>query len=154
MHSKGQSDGVNHDVSQAETCGVDELVPDVDGPLTVSQVAELTGLSPHTLRWYERVGLLEGVTRGPSGHRQYRPTDLRRLTLLMRLRATGMPVSEMQRYAELVRAGTPTEPERMRLLETHRDRVLSHIADLHRDLEVVNRKIAGYRREEPSARPA
>lgn len=154
MHSKGQSDGVNPDASQAETCGVDELVPDVDGPLTVSQVAELTGLSPHTLRWYERVGLLEGVTRGPAGHRQYTRTDLVRLTLLMRLRATGMPVSEMQRYAELVRAGSPTEPERMQLLEAHRDRVLSHIADLRRDLAVVDSKIAGYRRGASSAKPA
>ncbi len=154
MHSKGQSDSVNPDPLQAETCGVDELVPNIDGPLTVSQVAELTGLSPHTLRWYERVGLLEGVTRGPSGHRQYTRTDLMRLTLLMRLRATGMPVSEMQRYAELVRSGSPTEPERMRLLEAHRDRVLSHIADLHRDLDVVERKITGYRQGASPSRSA
>lgn len=154
MHSKGQSGRVNDEAAEVETCGVDELTPDVDGPLTVSQVAALTGLSTHTLRWYERVGLLEGVTRDRSGHWQYTQTDLRRLVLLMRLRATGMPVSEMQRFAELVRAGAPTEPQRVELLEAHRDRVLSHIADLHRDLDVVNRKIAGYRRGLSSAVPA
>jgi DNA-binding transcriptional MerR regulator len=133
-----------NDEPDVETCGIDELVPDVDGPLTVSRVAELTGLSAHTLRWYERVGLLDGVARDSAGRRQYMPSNLRRLTLLMRLRATGMPVSEMQHYAQLAKAGDSTEPERKQLLEEHRDRVLGHIADLHRDLDVINRKIAGY----------
>jgi len=134
-----------NDEPDVETCGIDELVPDVDGPLTVSRVAELIGLSAHTLRWYERVGLLESVARDSAGHRQYTPSNLRRLTLLMRLRATGMPVSEMQHYTQLAKAGDSTEPERKQLLEEHRDRVLGHIADLHRDRDVINRKIAGYR---------
>ena len=136
---------MNDQAPGEETCGVDELIPDVDEPLTVGQVATLTGLSADTLRWYERVGLLEGVARDTSGRRQYTQVDLRRLVLLMRLRATGMPVSEMQRYAELARVGAVTDPQRRQLLEAHRDRVLSHIADLHRDLDVINRKIAGYR---------
>jgi DNA-binding transcriptional MerR regulator len=137
----------------APTCGVDELIPDVEGPLTVGQVAELTGLSAHTLRWYERVGLLR-VGRDASGYRQYTKVDLRRLTLLMRLRATGMPVSEMQRYAELLRSGDGTEQQRRELLEAHRDRVLAHIADLYRDLDVINSKIAGYQRSSAAAVPA
>jgi DNA-binding transcriptional MerR regulator len=135
------------------SCRVDEITPDVEGPLTVGQVAELTGLSAHTLRWYERVGLLR-VGRDGSGYRQYTKVDLRRLTLLMRLRATGMPVSEMQRYAELLRSGEPTEEQRVELLEAHRDRVLNHIADLYRDLDVINSKIAGYRRTLAPAVPA
>ncbi|MGH3487084.1 MAG: MerR family transcriptional regulator [Actinopolymorphaceae bacterium] len=145
---------MNDESPGKQTCGVDALTPDVDGPLTVGQVATLTGLSTHTLRWYERVGLLEGVARDQSGHRQYTHVDLRRLVLLLRLRATGMPVSEMLRYAELMRAGTPTELQRVELLEAHRDRVLSHIADLHRDLDVINSKIAGYRRGLSPAVPA
>lgn len=143
-----------NDAPDVETCGVDELTPEVDEPLTVGQVATLTGLSTHTLRWYERVGLLEGVARDGSGHRRYAQTDLRRLVLLMRLRATGMPVSEMLSYAELMRAEVPTELQRVELLEAHRDRVLSHIDDLHADLDVINRKIAGYRRGLPAAVPA
>lgn len=142
---------VNDHTPAVETCGVDEITPDVDGPLTVGQVAKLTGLTTHTLRWYEQVGLLKSVARDAAGHRQYTRTDLRWLVLLMRLRATGMPVSEMLRYAELVRADVPTESQRAELLEAHRDRVLSHIADLHRDLDVINRKIAGYRRPADSA---
>jgi DNA-binding transcriptional MerR regulator len=142
---------VNDESADVETCGVDELVPDVDGPLTVGQVATLTGLSTHTLRWYERVGLLGDVARDGSGHRQYTQTDLHRLVLLMRLRATGMPVNEMLRYAELVRVGAATEPQRRQLLEAHRERVLSHIDDLHRDLDIINRKISGYRRPQTPA---
>jgi DNA-binding transcriptional MerR regulator len=142
---------VNDQSSGEETCGVDELVPDVDEPLTVGQVAALTGLSADTLRWYERVGLLEGVARDPSGRRQYTQKDLRQLALLMRLRATGMPVSEMLRYAELAKVGAHTERQRRQLLEAHRDRVLNHIADLHRDLDVINRKIAGYRGSQATA---
>jgi DNA-binding transcriptional MerR regulator len=145
---------VNDQSPGEETCGVDELVPHIDEPLTVGQVATLTGLSADTLRWYERVGLLEGVARDTSGRRQYTQVDLRRLALLMRLRATGMPVSEMQRYAELARAGAVTDPQRRQLLEAHRDRVLNHIADLHRDLDVINRKIAGYRGSQAPAVPA
>lgn len=137
---------MNDESPDVETCGVAELTPNVDEPLTVGQVATLTGLSTHTLRWYERMGLLEGVARDRSGHRQYTQADLRWLVLCMRLRATGMPVSEMLRYAELVRAGTSTESQRLQLLEAHRDRVLTHIADLYRDLNVIDRKIAGYQR--------
>jgi DNA-binding transcriptional MerR regulator len=129
-----------------ENCGINELVPDVDEPLTVGQVADLTGLSVHTLRWYERVGLLDGVARDQSGYRRYTSADLRWLAMCMRLRATGMPVSEMLSYAELARSGPATETQRLELLEAHRDRVLAHIADLHRDLDVINRKIAGYQR--------
>ncbi|MGH8879715.1 MAG: MerR family transcriptional regulator [Stackebrandtia sp.] len=137
-----------------ETCGVAELTPDVDEPLSVGQAAELIGLSTHTLRWYERMGLLEDVARNRSGRRQYTRTDLKRLVMPMRLRATGMPVSEMQRYVELLRAGADTESQRMQLLEAHRERVLSHIADLHSDLDVINSKIAMYRRSLSPAPPA
>lgn len=142
---------VTYDTPNSGSCGVNDLVPDSEGPFTVGEVAALTGLSTHTLRWYERVGLVEGVARDQGGRRRYTRADLRWLVLLMRLRATGMPVSEMLRYAELVRSDVPTEHERMRLLEAHRDRVLAHIADLHRDLEVINTKIAGYRRSREPA---
>lgn len=146
MDSRRHAVGVTEPSPTTETCGIDELIPSVDEPLTVGQVAELTGLSVHTLRWYERVGLLDDVARDSSGHRRYTQRDMRWLAMFMRLRATGMPVSEMLAYAELARRGDATEMERLELLEAHRDRVLSHIADLYRDLDVINRKITGYRR--------
>lgn len=82
--------------------------------LTIQEVAERTALSPHTLRYYERVGLLEAPDRAASGHRRYGEGDLEWLTLLKRLRATGMPIREMRRYAELVRQGDESD---MRLVQ-------------------------------------
>lgn len=134
------------DHASNETCGVGEFAVDSEGPFSIGQVVELTGLSHDTLRWYEREGLLASVARDGAGRRQYTQVDLRRLLMLVRLRTTGMPVSEMQRYAALMQAGPSTDRERAELLEAHRDRVLSHIDDLQRDLEMINRKINSYRR--------
>ena len=72
---------------------------------TVGEAAEKCGLSQHTLRWYERIGLLPAIERGSDGRRRYGDSDLDWLSLLTKLRATGMPVRDMQRYAELVRSG-------------------------------------------------
>ena len=113
--------------------------------LTVGEAAAKVGLSVHTLRWYEQEGLVAPVGRDAAGRRRYQPEDLDWLQLLMRLRATGMPVREMRRYAQLVRSGRATFTERLRLFEEHRDRVLERIAELHRDLEAIERKIDYYR---------
>src|SRR5436305_6492133 len=113
--------------------------------LTVGETAEKVGLSVHTLRWYEQEGLVAPVGRDTAGRRRYSPDDLDWLQLLTRLRATGMPVREMRRYAELVRSGPGTNADRLRLFEEHRQRVLERIAELQRDLDAINRKIEYYR---------
>ena len=77
--------------------------------LTIGEVAERTGLTRHTLRYYERDGLMLGVDRGGSGHRRYSEHDLGWIELITKLRATGMPIREVRRYAELVRAGDGNE---------------------------------------------
>jgi DNA-binding transcriptional MerR regulator len=111
---------------------------------TTRQAAEKCGLSQHTLRWYERIGLLDRVDRAPDGRRRFSQGDLDWLVLLSRLRATGMPVAEMLRYAELVRSGAG-EPERLQLLEQHRERVRQALLDQQDCLELLNIKIATYR---------
>jgi DNA-binding transcriptional MerR regulator len=95
--------------------------------LTIAEAAEVTGLSAHTLRYYERAGLLEPVGRNRSGHRRYRKAHLERITFLQRLRATGMPIREVRRYAELMQAGEATNAARLALLEAHRDDVLAEL---------------------------
>ena len=81
--------------------------------LTIAEAAERTGLSPHTLRYYERDGLLlSGVGRSASGHRRYTEEDLGWIEMLTRLRATGMPIRDVRRYAELVRADDGNEQVR------------------------------------------
>jgi DNA-binding transcriptional MerR regulator len=141
------------DLDGIGTCAIGEdlAATPITRPLTVSEVAERIGLSTHTLRWYERIGLLDQVGRDASGHRRYTATDVEWLLLLIRLRATGMPVKEMQRYAELVRAGQHTEEERRRLLETHRERVATHIEELRRHLAVIDHKVDSYRRNRHQA---
>jgi DNA-binding transcriptional MerR regulator len=83
--------------------------------LTIGEVAGRTGLMRHTLRYYERDGLMLGVDRGGSGHRRHSELDLGWIELITKLRATGMPIREVRRYAELVRAGDGNEDERLAL---------------------------------------
>jgi DNA-binding transcriptional MerR regulator len=116
----------------------------VETPLTIAGAAEATGVSAHTLRYYERVGLIDGVGRADSGHRRYSDDDLAWIEVLQRLRATGMPIQLIRRYAELVRAGEGNERERLALLEEHRDGVRARLAEVLRHLEFIDRKIAIY----------
>lgn len=111
---------------------------------TISEVAEYAGLSAHTLRWYERIGLMPHVDRSHTGQRRYTDRDLDWLDLVSRLRLTGMPVADMVRYAELVRQGEHTFPERERLLSAHREDVRMRIAELRSTLEVLDYKINIY----------
>lgn len=113
--------------------------------LTISNVAEQTGLSGHTLRYYERAGLLHGVGRNGSGHRRYSSRDLEWVVFVTRLRATGMPIRMIRGYAELVRAGDGNEAERLALLESHRDQVVEKMTELEHNLELIDYKIGLYR---------
>jgi DNA-binding transcriptional MerR regulator len=122
------------------------------GTLSVGEAAAQVGLTTHTLRWYEREGLVAPVGRDAVGRRRYTEADLAWLRLLTRLRRTGMPVRDMHRYAELVRAGSHTAPDRLRLFQAHRERVLARIGQLRADLAAIDDKIRIYRerREGPA----
>ncbi|MEU5207974.1 MerR family transcriptional regulator [Streptomyces sp. NPDC020742] len=111
---------------------------------TISEVAEHTGLSAHTLRWYERIGLMSHVDRTHTGQRRFTNRDLDWLSLVTKLRLTGMPVADMVRYAELVRVGESTFAERERLLTAHREDVTRRIAELQSTLDVLDYKINIY----------
>ena len=114
----------------------------MDDGLTIQQVAQRTGLSIHTLRYYEHLGLLISVHRLPNGHRRYDESDLRWIDLLKCLRASAMPLSEMQRFAEITRQGTSTASERRELLEAHRLRVVAHLQEIQHTLAHLDTKIA------------
>jgi DNA-binding transcriptional MerR regulator len=114
-----------------------------DAALTIAEVADLAGVSAHTLRYYERIGLL-AVPRNPAGHRVYGAADLTRVVFLTRLRMTGMPVRELQRYVRLVEQGESTVPERLRTLEQHRDTVRAQLDALTLALAAVDFKITVY----------
>ena len=99
--------------------------------LSIAEAAEQTGLTAHTLRYYERDGLLlHSVDRAPSGHRRYTAEDLRWIEMVTRLRATGMPIRDVRRYAALVRDGDGNEAERLGLLLAHREVVERQLAEV------------------------
>ncbi|WP_432987800.1 MerR family transcriptional regulator [Dactylosporangium sp. CA-233914] len=116
----------------------------MEAGFTIAEVAEHTGLTAHTLRYYERAGLLSPPSRGTNGHRRYSELDLGMLRILTRLRATGMSIAEMRRYAQLCRSGPATFEARRVLLEEHRQQVLDRIAGLRADLESIETKIKLY----------
>jgi DNA-binding transcriptional MerR regulator len=113
--------------------------------LSVAEAAEVSGLSAHTLRYYERAGLLEPVSRNGSGHRRYEAADLERINFLAKLRGTGMPIREVRRYAALMRAGETTNEERLALLEAHRETVAAKLEATVKNLELIDWKINFYK---------
>jgi DNA-binding transcriptional MerR regulator len=121
--------------------------PEGQDRYTISEVVAFTGLTAHTLRWYERIGLMPHIDRSHTGQRRYCNRDLDWLDFVSKLRLTGMPVADMVRYAELVREGDTTYGERRDLLEATRQDVLARIAELRDTLAVLDRKISFYAQE-------
>lgn len=118
---------------------------DIARGLSIGQAADRTGLSVHTLRFYEREGLLPGaVSRGPDGRRVYTEDDLEWLEICSSFRASGMPVATIRRYASLVRRGTGNEAERLALLREHEERVTARIGELTRSLDLISYKVKVY----------
>jgi DNA-binding transcriptional MerR regulator len=110
---------------------------------TVQQAAAMTGLSEHTLRYYERIGLMARVSRqGSSGHRRYSASDIARLDVFACLRAAGMPIEQMRTYSDLLAKGASAAREQQELFASHR-RVLEAERDiLQRNIDFVSLKIA------------
>ena len=111
---------------------------------TIQEAAEVTGLTAHTLRYYERVGLIHPITREDNTRRCYSADDIGWIDFLTKLRATGMSIREMQKYAELQRQGDETLLERVEMLKALRDRVEKHIEELNEHLKLVHYKIEVY----------
>ncbi|AXB42303.1 MerR family transcriptional regulator [Amycolatopsis albispora] len=113
--------------------------------LSIGQVAERTGLSVHALRLYEREGLLAApVRRDSGGRRVYTAEDVTWLLNCTKFRASGMPLATIRRFAELVRQGPGTEPERLELLRAHQEQVIARIAELTDCLDVIMNKVRVY----------
>jgi DNA-binding transcriptional MerR regulator len=117
-----------------------------DQGLSIAEAAHRTGVSVHTLRYYERAGLVvTRVDRNAAGRRRYRKLDLDWIKICTKLRATGMPIRSIRRYAELVSSGRGNEQERLALLEAHRAEVVARIAELNENLELIDHKLDVYR---------
>lgn len=124
MHSKSYREGVSE--------------------YTIEQAAERMGLTKHTLRYYEREGLLPPVAKGVNGHRRYSEEDLGWLKFLQLLRATGMPIREMKDFMALTWAGNHTIPDRVEVLTRYRAELVKRMAEDREHLAFLNRKIDTY----------
>jgi DNA-binding transcriptional MerR regulator len=121
---------------------------------TIREVAATTGITAHTLRYYERIGLVQPVARARSGHRRYGEDDLRWLEFLKKLQLTGMPIRKMLEYARLARGGLAAAPARRALLDRHRVEVEARLDELQSALAVIKRKLASYDLRAATAREA
>jgi len=126
------------------TAGATSLSPQPG--LSIAEAAHRTGISVHTLRYYERAGLVvTPVDRSSGGQRRYHELDLKWIIVCTKLRATGMPIKTIRRYAELVAAGPGNEQERLALMEAHRADVTAKLAEIQENLKLIDRKIGVYR---------
>ena len=112
----------------------------------IATTAHRLSISVHTLRYYERIGLVR-VERDASGRRRYDAASVRRLVFLTRMRTSGMPIRDLRRYIKLVEAGRDAVPERLALLTEHRKGLRSRIDELRLALAATEYKIAAYTRE-------
>lgn len=112
--------------------------------LMIGGLAQRTGRSIDTIRWYEAQGLVPGVARDPGGRRRYTEQHVGWLLLVDRLRRTGMSIAEMRRYTALVKQGRSTLQERQDMLREHRERVERTIAEWTEALALLDGKIDFY----------
>jgi DNA-binding transcriptional MerR regulator len=111
---------------------------------TIQEVTKATGLSAHTLRYYERIGLIHPIEREENTRRRYTADDVGWIDFLLKLRATGMSIKDMQKYAELQRQGDVTLPERVEMLKVLRANVEARMSELNKHLKLVCYKIEVY----------
>ncbi len=112
---------------------------------TVAQMSAATGMTAHTLRYYERADLIRPVARNSGNQRRYSSADVEWVNFLQRLRETGMPIAQMREYAALREEGPATTEPRLRLLEAHQASLREQIARLRVHENALAEKIATYR---------
>lgn len=113
---------------------------------SIRQAAQLSGLSEHTLRFYDREGLLPNIGRTASGVRRFSDEDIEWLGMIRCLKSTGMSIKQMRRFVELSMNGDCTLGARLDMLDEHKRSVEAQLADMQRHLNKVNCKIEFYRR--------
>jgi DNA-binding transcriptional MerR regulator len=120
------------------------MVQDVGYSIQI--MASRCGMTAHTLRYYERVGLIQPVRRGQGGQRRYSDQDEEWLKFLKSMRATHMSIREMRRYAALREGGKNGVDEQRRILENHRASLEARMADLQNARALLTDRIEQFAR--------
>lgn len=118
----------------------------------IKEVSELMGISPYTLRYYEKIGLLNFVKRDQNGVRQFSKKDLVTLNTIFRLKETDMPLREIKRYLALIDQGIDSVSERKALMQKQQQKVEQKIAQLQKALVTINAKVKYYQTAEKEHR--
>lgn len=116
--------------------------------LVINEVAKQVNLKPHTLRYYESIGLIKNIKRNSAGNRIYSKADLKWLEVIIRLRKTGMKISKMKEYARLRELGDETISERKNLLVEHLSTIENEIKELSEVRDYVAWKVKIYEKKE------
>jgi DNA-binding transcriptional MerR regulator len=119
---------------------------------TIQQAAEITGVSAHTLRYYERIGLLD-IGRAANGHRRYTDADIGWVEFILLLRGTNMRLPDIAVYMQLEKEGDTTIGTRRAMLQAHRKTLTQHIAEQQTYLDALDAKIDHYRDAPDDASP-
>ena len=114
---------------------------------SIQDVSRKTGLTAHTLRYYEKEGLIPSIERSQGGIRQYTDEDLEALGLICCLKNTGMSLQEIARFVQLAHEGDGTLEERVKLLKDHREKLIARIAEMQKHLEEVTWKVSYFSRK-------
>ena len=114
--------------------------------ISIGELSRLSGLSSHTLRFYEAEGILMPAGRAANGHRRYLREDVLWLEFVLRLKLTGMPLAEIRQYAALRLQGEKTLQPRLTMLKLHQKRLVTKINELSTCARVLDNKIRAYRK--------
>ena len=112
--------------------------------MTIAQVADKYGITPDTLRYYERVGLIPSVTRSAGGIRNYGEEECNWVEFIVCMRGAGIEVDALIRYVSLFKAGNGTLKERKNILIEQRDKLARRVEDLEKTLARLDKKIENY----------
>ena len=112
--------------------------------MNITEFSHRTGLPAHTLRYYEKIGLLSNIARSNAGHRDYRDADIEWAQFINRLKETGMPIKEILHYSHLREEGDTTMAQRLTLLTEHRVRLEQRIRAERQHLKALTGKIHWY----------
>lgn len=111
---------------------------------SINEVSKKFGLSIHTLRYYDKEGLMPFLERDRAGNRVFSETDFNWITMICCLKNTGMPIKEIKQYADWCTQGMQTIDERKVMISNHRKKVLIQLEDLKKDLKLIDSKIEVY----------
>ncbi|UUZ80294.1 MerR family transcriptional regulator [Paenibacillus sp. P26] len=122
----------------------------MENKFSSKQVSEKTGLSIHTLRYYEQIGLIDGIVRDENGYREYSESDIVWFQVLRYFRAIGMPIREMQEFMALHNSEVSTITARREFMESYRSKVVDQMKELEKTLEKIDNKINFFKNLEES----